>query len=266
MLKKKNWVMIAASLGLGMVARQANAATLDLTSLTPGISGITSFDFEGFLGEVSVTGALVTRAPEFRILGVGSNFNNSIIDNSSPQFSNSSIYTPAQSLGDKVGYRMSRMSPSNTGTARLQINFSEAVTNPIFHVANLDSMMYNFSPTGGLSELSLLSGNGADDGDGLVVEGLIVKDANPLTIVGVSPAVPVPTNPTPRSAYGSIQLLGTFTSLDIDLLQNPDTTGGDGGAFTITTATVAEPASVLSLLAVGTLGAGLLKRKSKTKD
>ena len=254
--------MIAASLGLGMVAGQADAATLDLTGVTPGTPGTGSF--EGFLGGVSVTGSLVSGVSQFEIRGVGGGFANSIIDNSSPQFSDNSIYTPAQPLTDKVGYNMS--SP-NGGTARLQINFSEAVINPTFHVANLDSMMYDFSPTGGLSELSLLSGNGADDGDGLVVEGLIVKDANPLTIVGVSPAAPVPTNPTPRSAYGSIQLLGTFTSLDIDLLQNPDTTGGDGGAFTITTTTtVPEPASVLGLLVVGTLGAGLLKRKGKIKD
>ena len=130
--------------------------------------------------------------------------------------------------------------------------------------ANLDSMIYDFSPTAGLNGLTLLSGNGGADSDGLAVNGLIVEDANPLTIVGVSPAAPVPTEPTARSGYGSVQLLGTFTSLDIALRQNPGTGGGDGNAFTISTAmeTTPEPASALGLLALGAVAAGsALKRK-----
>lgn len=259
---RKSLIVITASLGIGIVAGQANAASLDLMGVTQGSSGIGNF--EGSLGKVSVTGSLVTGKPQFRINGTGLDYHNSIIDNSSPQFSNSSIYTSSLLLGDKVGYSMLR----NPGIARLQINFSEAITNPTFHVANLDSMVYDFSPTNNLLGLSLLSGNGANDGDGLVVDGLVVKDGNPLTIIGVDPAAPVPTASSARSAYGSVQLIGTFTSLDIDLSQNPNTIGGDGGAFTLTTkteVTTPEPASIFSLLAIGTvIGAAALNRKQIT--
>ncbi|MFM7278698.1 MAG: PEP-CTERM sorting domain-containing protein, partial [Microcystis aeruginosa] len=183
------------------------------------------------------------------------------IDNTTPQYSYSNIYTPSQSLGDRVGYTMF----NQTGqTATLKIQFSSPVTNPIFHVANLDGMIYDFSdPGNGLIALSLLSGNGGG-GDGLTVDtaNKIIADGNSLG-AAFPPHVTPPTTGA-RSAYGSVALLGTFSTLNIKLQGNPSLTiAGDGGSFMIST-TVPEPSTVLSLLTLGTLGAAsTLKRKLK---
>ncbi len=152
------------------------------------------------------------------------------IDNTTPQYSYSNIYTPFQSLGDRVGYTMF----NQTGqTATLKIQFSSPVTNPIFHVANLEAMIYDFSdPGNGSIALSLLSGNGGG-GDGLTVDttNKIIADANPFTGAGLSPFTPPPTTGA-RSAYGSVALLGTFSTLNIKLQGNPSLTlAGDGGSF-----------------------------------
>ncbi|WP_420372305.1 PEP-CTERM sorting domain-containing protein [Microcystis aeruginosa] len=56
-------------------------------------------------------------------------------------------------------------------------------------------------------------------------------------------------------------LLGTFSTLNIKLQGNPSLTlAGDGGSFIIST-TVPEPTSTLSLLALGTLGAGATRKR-----
>jgi hypothetical protein len=126
-------------------------------------------------------------------------------------------------------------------------------------------MIYDFSdPSNGSIALNLLSGNGGG-GDGLTVDttNKIIADANPFTGVGLSPFTPPPATGT-RSAYGSVALLGTFSTLNIKLQGNPSLTlAGDGGSFMIST-TVPEPTSTLGLLALGTLGAAsTLKRKLK---
>ncbi|MFM7790286.1 MAG: PEP-CTERM sorting domain-containing protein, partial [Microcystis panniformis] len=91
-----------------------------------------------------------------------------------------------------------------------------------------------------------------------------IADANPSTGFGVSPFTPPPTTGA-RSAYGSVALLGTFSTLNIKLQGNPSLTfAADGGSFMIST-TVPEPSTVLSLLTLGTLGAAsTLKRKLKS--
>jgi hypothetical protein len=123
-------------------------------------------------------------------------------------------------------------------------------------------MIYDFSdPSNGSIALSLLSGNGGG-GDGLTVDttNKIIADVNPFTGVGLSPFTPPPTTGA-RSAYGSVALLGTFSTLTIKLQGNPSL--ADGGSFMIST-TVPEPSTVLSLLTLGTLGAAsTLKRKLK---
>ena len=243
---------------------QAKAAVvfLDLNTFTPGGPGTGTF--AGTLGGVNVTGSILAGGgPNFTIAGINpTSWEGTTIDNTTPQYSYSSIYTPSQSLGDRVGYTMF----NQTGqTATLKIQFSSPVTNPTFHVANLDGMIYDFSdPSNGSIALNLLSGNGGG-GDGLTVDttNKIIADANPFTGVGLSPFTPPPTTGT-RSAYGSVALLGTFSTLNIKLQGNPSLTlAGDGGSFIIST-TVPEPTSTLSLLALGTLGAGAtLKRKLK---
>lgn len=218
----------------------------------------------GTLGGVNVTGSILAGGgPNFTISGINpTSWQGTTINNTTPQYSYSNIYTPYQSLGDRVGYTMF----NQTGqTATLKIQFSSPVTNPIFHVANLDGMIYDFSdPSNGSIALNLLSGNGGG-GDGLTVNttNKIIADADPFTGVGLSPSTPPPTTGA-RSAYGSVALLGTFSTLNIKLQGNPSLTiAGDGGSFIIST-TVPEPSTVLSLLTLGTLGAAsTLKRKLK---
>ncbi len=248
---------------------QAKAAVvfLDLNTFTSGGPGTGTF--AGTLGGVNVTGSILAGGgPNFTIAGINpTSWEGTTIDNTTPQYSYSSIYTPSQSLGDRVGYTMF----NQTGkTATLKIQFSSPVTNPTFHVANLDGMIYDFSdPSNGSIALNLVSGNGGG-GDGLTVDttNKIIADANPFTGVGLSPFTPPPTTGT-RSAYGSVELLGTFSALNIKLRGNPSLTlAGDGGSFILSLKTqippVPEPTSTLSFLALGTLGAAsTLKRKLK---
>ena len=244
---------------------QAKAAVvfLDLNTFTPGGPGTGTF--AGTLGGVNVTGSILAGgSSNFQILGINpTDWAGTTIDNTTPQYSYSNIYTPSQNLGDRVGYGM--FAGASSQSATLTIQFSSPVTNPTFHVANLDGMIYDFSdPSNGSIALSLLSGNGGG-GDGLTVDttNKIIADVNPFTGVGLSPFTPPPTTGT-RSAYGSVELLGTFSTLNIKLQGNPSlTVAGDGGSFMIST-TVPEPSTVLSLLTLGTLGAAsTLKRKLK---
>ncbi len=241
---------------------QAKAAVvfLDLNTFTPGGPGTGTF--AGTLGGVNVTGSILAGgSSNFQILGINpTDWAGTTIDNTTPQYSYSNIYTPSQNLGDRVGYGM--FAGASSQSATLTIQFSSPVTNPTFHVANLDGMIYDFSdPSNGSIALSLLSGNGGG-GDGLTVDttNKIIADVNPFTGVGLSPFTPPPTTGA-RSAYGSVALLGTFSTLTIKLQGNPSL--ADGGSFMIST-TVPEPSTVLSLLTLGTLGAAsTLKRKLK---
>ncbi|CCI06536.1 PEP-CTERM sorting domain-containing protein [Microcystis aeruginosa] len=241
---------------------QAKAAVvfLDLNTFTAGGPGTGTF--AGTLGGVNVTGSILAGgSSNFQILGINpTDWAGTTIDNTTPQYSYSNIYTPSQNLGDRVGYGM--FAGASSQSATLTIQFSSPVTNPTFHVANLDGMIYDFSdPSNGSIALSLLSGNGGG-GDGLTVDttNKIIADVNPFTGVGLSPFTPPPTTGA-RSAYGSVALLGTFSTLTIKLQGNPSL--ADGGSFMIST-TVPEPSTVLSLLTLGTLGAAsTLKRKLK---
>jgi hypothetical protein len=149
---------------------------------------------------------------------------------------------------DQVGYNQNG---NATGTATITINFAQPITNPIFQVANLDSAQYDFSSTAGLSSLVLLSGNGGA-GDGLGIDGKLIVDLNPNTLVAqTTDSQPLTTGA--RSAYGSVELVGTFNTLSFKVLQA--TKGGDGGSFTI--AAVPEP-SALSALSLGALILGAI--------
>lgn len=208
-----------------LTAGLCNAQTfLDLTSVTPGNAG----SFTGLLGGSIVTGAITTQSAGFILSATVNNpdYTLSTVDNSSRQYSYGTVYSPSIAFTDRVGYVSSF---GSVNTATITINFSGPVTNPVFHVANLDGMEYDFSPTAGLAGLQLLSGNG-DGVEGLVVAGNVVKDANNSTLAGVDPNQPPPMA-GPRSAYGSVKLLGTFSTLIINV-RNP-TAQGDGGSFTL---------------------------------
>lgn len=253
---------IISAVVLGTPLSASAATFLDLDSVTPGTPANGSFT--GTLGGVDVTGSLLSGGSSaYSIRAIGATFADSVIDNSSPQYSYPNIYTPFEPLTDQVGYAKS----ATTGTAILEIQFSEAITNPIFHIANLDNMVYDFTPSGlTLGDLTLLSGNGGN-GDGLALDATNpwIVDANPNTLAGIAPSVAPPTTGN-RSAYGSVELNGTFTTLTINLLSNPGSTGGDGGSFTIslpeTTTAVPESSPLAMLGAIGTIAMGTtLKRK-----
>jgi hypothetical protein len=185
-------------------AARAGSTFLDLTVVTPGTSGT----FTGTLNGVAVTGAITANdgSYQWNLTGLAS-WDNSVTNNTSPQYSYSNIYTPSIPLTDQVGYDKF----ASSGTATVTITFGSAVTDPVFHVANMDASKDTFSLTGGLTGLNLLSGNGGG-GDGLGVSGNTVLDLNPNTGVGQDPATP-PLTSGPRSAYGSVELLGTISTL-----------------------------------------------------
>ncbi len=110
----------------------------------------------------------------------------------------------------------------------------------------MDGTQYDFSPMAGLGGLVLLSGNGGG-GDGLQVVGDVISDANPYTEVGQDPSQH-PLTSGPRSAYGSVELVGSFRSLTIDVTS--PTKVGDGGSPELST--VPEPGTVM-LSAAGLL-------------
>jgi hypothetical protein len=209
----------------------ADGAYLDLTSLTTGTSG----SFTGTLGPVSVTGAITTSNLHFQINGTSAAtvYESSNTNNSSPQFSYSNIFTPSIAATDKIGYTSAN---GTVNPVTITVSFSAPVSDPILEVANVDGTEFNFSATPGIS-LVLLSGNGGG-GDGILVTGDVVSDADPATNVAQNPSQ-MPLTSGPRSAYGSIELLGTFTSLTFGV--NNPTALGDGASFTL--ATIPEPSS-----------------------
>jgi hypothetical protein len=216
----------------GVTSSHAQATFLDLTSVTPGTSG----SFTGTLAGATVNGSVSVSNPNFLFANpVGTDYFNSTTDNTSPQYSYSDIYTPSIPLTDRVGYGMA----FGTNSATITITFSTPITNLVFHVANLDSMQYDFTPTAGLGGLVLLSGNGGG-GDGILVSGNVISDADPST--KNEPWLPSdhPLTSGARSAYGSVLLKGTFSSLTINV-SNPNR-GGDAGSFTLSATTAAADA------------------------
>jgi PEP-CTERM motif len=208
---------------------------LDLTSLTPGGPGAGSF--AGTLGTVGVTGSMVLGPPiDFAFAPIGIGIGNSTIDNTSPAFSYASVFNGTNPLGDRIGW-----SSGGTTTNTIVITFSAPVTNPIFHVANLDSAQFSFIATPGITGLTLLNSN-TSGGDGLGISGLSLIDTSPLTFDATAPTT-TPPIAGGRSAYGSVMINGTFSTLVIGTGTTTGLADNFGGSFTISV--VPEPNSLI---------------------
>ena len=242
---------------LGLLAGGATRADtfLDLTSVTPGGPGAGAFS--GTLGGITVSGS-ISGPPAFSFNAIGPGLGDSTIDGSSPQFSYSTVFSPTTPLTDRVGFTYLA-----TATILVSITFSSPVTDPVFHVANLDWAGFGFAATPGLSSLTLLNGNNGPDSDGIdpTFGGapygfLFVRDVDPSTSDSTSPFGAPPTS-GPRSADASVQLNGTFSSIGFAV----DALGpfSDSGSFTISI--VPEPSPML-LAGLGALGLAGLGRRS----
>jgi hypothetical protein len=93
---------------------------LDLTALTTGTSG----SFTGTLNGVAVTGAITANdgSYQWNLTGLAS-FDNSVTNNTSPQYSYSNIYTPSIPLTDQAGY--DKFASSGTGRVPDKLNHGE---------------------------------------------------------------------------------------------------------------------------------------------
>jgi hypothetical protein len=243
---------------LGTSAAPAFADLMDLTTVTPGAAG----GFTATLNGSAVTGTITSSTPNFKLspaVLANPNFPDSVVDGGSAQYSYSNIYAVASPQADQVGY----VTVSHSfNPATITVTFGSPIVNPLFQVANLDGIQYDFSPTAGLGGLVLLSGNGGSDGDGLQVSGDVISDANTSTIVGQSPSE-APLTSGARSAYGSVELLGSFDTLTIGVSNPGDL--GDGGSFTFAAAPVPEPWSWSLLAIMCAILAICARRRSKPR-
>ena len=249
-------VLLICSLG-GGTARAA--LFLDVTAITPGSAGTGAF--AGTLGGITVTGTIAAGTPSFFFNAAGPTIGGSTLDGSSPQYSYSTVYSPTMALTDRVGF-----TSLGAATNVITISFSSPVTDPVFHVANLDRAEFNFSPTPGLTTLTLLKGNdGAGDGIDPLFGGPpflfhLVRDATPATSDPTPPTVTPPTTGT-RSAYGSVRLDGTFSTISFGA--GTSGPGTDDGSFTISI--VPEPGSLI-LAGMGLLSAAGFTRRRMRKN
>lgn len=223
------------------------AVFMDLTGLAPGTAD-TSPTFTGTLNGVAVLGTFAG-APNTTLEPVAPGIGFTTIINDSPQWSYPAIYTPTSASDDRVGF-----SQVPGAAAVVTIAFSSPMTDLIFHVANLDFSALDFSPTIGLTGVTLLSGNGGA-GDGIAVGGPTVFDMAPATADGTPITSPPPTTGT-RSAYGSVLLSGTYTSLNFSIFQ-PGPSGIDNVNFTLS---VPEPGRT-TLAAMALMGMLVRRRR-----
>lgn len=228
---------------------------LDLTSVTPGSSGVGVFS--GALGGIAVTGS-ISGAPVLSFNAIGSGLGDSTIDGSSPQFSHSIAFSPTTPTTDRVGFTYLAFAGN-----LVTMTFGSPITDPVLHIANLDWMALSFAPTPGFTSLTLLNGNDGSDGDGIdpafggpAYSFALVTDMMPFTTDSTPPAG-TPPIAGDRSAYGSVRINGTFSTL----VFVTDAMGpfSDSGTFTISMVPSAPILSVFVAMAL----ASPVRRRSR---
>ncbi|MCC6283848.1 MAG: hypothetical protein IT439_00895 [Phycisphaerales bacterium] len=240
----KTAALIAAFASAGIPIATVHADVfLDLASVTPGSSGVGAFS--GLLGGITVTGS-ISGAPVFSFNAIGSGLGDSTISGSSPQYSSSSVFSPTSPATDRIGFTYLSFAGN-----LVTLTFSAPVTGPVFHFANWDWMGASFLPTPGFTSLTLLNGNNGPDGDGVdpafggpAYSSALVYDHMPFTTDATPPTSTPPTTGD-RSAYGSVRINGTFSTL----VFVTDAMGpfSDSGSFTVSVPGPATlPAMVLA--------------------
>ena len=249
--------------GTALSAGAAHAQYLSALSVTAGTHNTSNGSFTGTLGSATVTGSatsFTTGSFTYNPTTAGSSglgaWELSNTAGTSPQYSYSSVYASTVATTNAIGYTFWG---GATNTATITLNFSKPITGLVFQMANLDNSIWTFSNSGGVTGLTLLKGNNGADGDGIGISGFAMIDRlNGDT--GQAPTVTPSTNGTTnRSAYGSVLVNGTYSSLTINLTAT-HSNGGDGGNFTM--AIMPEPGSAALLLA-GLLGVGVLRRRRR---
>lgn len=118
------------------------------------------------------------------------------------------------------------------GSNDITVDFSEPVFNPRFHFINLDNATVTF--TG--SSVQRLSGNTFFEVTGEVV--------NSTTVGGPNPGCADDLGGNPLGACGTVELLGTFTSVTFTAADQSITTTGSGDGFLWTMSADANAAAL----------------------
>lgn len=227
---------------------------LNLSSVTPGGPGTGAFS--GTLGGITVTGSVAGTPSVLTLNATGFGVGNSTTADSSPQFSYATVFSPTAATTDRVGF-----SYIGGATNTVSITFSSSVTNPVFHMANIDTAQFTFVATPGLTSMTLLNGN-FGGGDGIAVLGspsFSIIDADATTSDATLPTSSPPTSGA-RSGYGSVQLNGTFSTINVGV-GSSGVPGTDNGSFTLSI--VPEPGSLM-LAGLGALGmVGFTRRRRR---
>ena len=157
--------------------------------------------------------------------------NNSVFDNTATFFS-SSNYTPATPLSDGITTLAVASQGANVGTATF--TFSAPVTNPVLHLNNIDGASWDASATSGITSANIvkLSGNSH-----LTVNGTTIESDQPSVYDLTSESTFA--NQI-ESGYGSIKLIGTFTTISFNVKYLGITGGNDGTIWRITTDVVCD--------------------------
>ncbi|WP_143744201.1 thrombospondin type 3 repeat-containing protein, partial [Maribacter ulvicola] len=157
-----------------------------------------------FVNDQTFTGVLPSGTTYTAVLSGTNNRFNGVDGNNDQCVFSTSNYTGAETNTDHARTNIRANEPSGT----LTITFSKSVSDLNFHLGGTDYSTWNFAPTPGIS-LIRLSGNadfsvvGTLVSDGNNANGVTAPDCNLANQIG--------------SAYGTVQVQGTYTTIVINV-------------------------------------------------